>query len=374
MTWFALKTLLTDRGKALTALLGVVFSLVLVDIQGGLYFGLIGKASLLTDRCRADLWIGHRQVENVDFAHPIPVQRINRIRGVPGVAAAEPYIVGKGLATLPDGGFEDVWVIGADSASMLGAPESFVAGSRNDLRRPDAISIDELDAEKLGHPQIGDVLEVNGQRARLVATTRGILGFMTTPYLYATLDTARRLTGTPSSQCSYFLVEAAPDTDVDHLRQVLAAQVPELNVLTAREFGRQSQDYFLRRTGIGISFGASTLLGLLVGLSIVGQSLYALAIDHLHEYATLKAIGAEDRQIGQVVVVQALAVAAAGSVVGVGIILAVQQTFSTPIAPILIPQALLIAGVAVVFAICLISSVLPVVRIRRLDPAIVLQG
>jgi len=374
MSWFALKTLLCNRGKALTALLGVVFSLVLVDIQGGLYFGLIGKASLLTDRCAADLWIGHRHVENVDFAQTIPVQRINRIRGVPGVAAAEPYIVGNGIATLPDGGYEDVWVIGADPESLLGAPQSFVAGSADDLRRPDAISFDELDASKLGNPAIGDVIEVNGRRAKVAATTRGLLGFMTTPYLYCTLDTSRRLTGIPGSQCSYFLVRSARGADISELRRTLAAQAPDLDVMTAAEFGRQSQDYFLRRTGIGISFGASTLLGLLVGLSIVGQSLYALALDHLHEYATLKAIGAEDRQIGAVVVVQALAVAAVGSVVGVALILATQQMFSTPIAPILIPHALLLAGVIVVFAICLVSSVLPVIRIRGIDPAIVLQG
>jgi putative ABC transport system permease protein len=159
MSWFALKTLLTDRGKALTALLGVVFSLVLVDLQGGLYFGLIGKASLLTDRCAADLWIGHRQVENVDFAQTIPVQRINRLRGVPGVDAAEPYIVGKGIATLRDGGFEDVWVIGADPESMLGGPQAYSSGAPDELLRPDAISIDELDAAKLGHPSLGDVIE-----------------------------------------------------------------------------------------------------------------------------------------------------------------------------------------------------------------------
>lgn len=374
MSWFALKTLLTDRGKALTALLGVVFSLVLVDIQGGLYFGLIGKASLLTDRCTADLWIGHRQSENVDFAHTIPVQRINRIRGVPGVAAAEPYIVGKGIATLADGGFEDVWVIGADPESMLGAPQDFTSGAPDELLRPDAVSIDELDAGKLGNPALGEVIEVNGRRARIVATTRGVLGFMTTPYLYGTLDTSRRLTGTPASQCSYFLVRAASGTDLGQLRRVLAEQVPELDVMTAAEFGQQSQDYFLGRTGIGISFGASTLLGLLVGLSIVGQSLYALALDHLTEYATLKAIGAEDRQIGTVVIMQALTVAAAGSVIGIVIILSAQRTLSTPIAPILIPTSLLLVGVVVVFAICLISSVLPVVRIRRLDPAMVLQG
>ena len=32
----ALKTLISDRGKLLTALVGVVFSIVLVNVQGGL--------------------------------------------------------------------------------------------------------------------------------------------------------------------------------------------------------------------------------------------------------------------------------------------------------------------------------------------------
>ena len=36
----AIKTLIADRGKLLTALVGVVFSIVLVNVQGGLFFGL----------------------------------------------------------------------------------------------------------------------------------------------------------------------------------------------------------------------------------------------------------------------------------------------------------------------------------------------
>ncbi len=374
MFWFALKTLLTDRGKALTALVGVVFSLVLVDIQGGLYFGLIRKASLLTDHCEADLWVAHRRVENVDFAQNIPEARLNRIKGLPGIKTAEPYLVAKGIATLPDGGYEDVWIIGADPQSKLGGGWSFVAGSRDELLRPDSISIDELDARKLGDPQMGEVLEVNGRRAKVVAKTHGILGFLTTPYLFATLENARRLSGGPVGSCSYFLVRATPGADIAALRSAIRQQLPEMDVYTAAEFGRLSQDYFLQRTGIGISFGAATLLGLLVGLMMVGQSLYALALDHLTDYATLKAIGAEDRQVGAVVTTQALSVAAAGSVIGIALVLTMQRTMSTPVSPIEIPIELLIGGVVVVFGICLLSTILPAARIRRIDPAIVLQG
>ena len=123
MTRFALKTLFSDRGKLTAAVVGVVFSLVLVNIQGGLYFGLMNRASLLINVADADIWVGHRLVENVDLAKEIPQTQIARIKGLPGIKEAQPYVVGKGLATLPDGGFEDVWIIGCDPANLAGGTE-----------------------------------------------------------------------------------------------------------------------------------------------------------------------------------------------------------------------------------------------------------
>lgn len=374
MHLFALKTLLADRGKLLTAIGGVVFSLVLVNVQGGLFFGLIHKASRLVDQTDADIWIGHRLVENVDFAYEIPQSQINRIRGLSGIKRAEPYIVGKGVASLSNGGYEDVWIIGFDSHSQLGVGGSFVEGDAQDLRRPDSVSIDELDAQKLGFPETGDVLEINGQRAKVVAKTHGILGFLTTPYVFCTLSNARRYAQIPEGSCSYFLVQADNGADLAQLQARIQDLLPDLDVYTTKEFRALSQNYFLRRTGIGISFGGATLLGLLVGLLMVGQSLYALALDHLSDYATLKAIGAEDRQICWIVVLQAISVATVGSVIGVVLVVQLQHWLSTPIAPIDIPLRLLFGGIVLVFCICFASSILPFLRIRRVDPATVLQG
>ena len=74
----AIQTLMHDRGKLLAALVGVIFSVVLVNIQGGLFIGLMSKASLLIDHSDADIWIGHKGMHNLDFAHPIPVRWILR--------------------------------------------------------------------------------------------------------------------------------------------------------------------------------------------------------------------------------------------------------------------------------------------------------
>ncbi len=371
---FALKTLLSDPGKLLTGLAGVIFSLVLVNVQGGLFLGLMHKASVLIDHCDADLWIGHNAIENVDFAQDIPDLWINRIRGLPGVERAEPYIIGKGLATLPDGGFEDVWVIGSDPASMLGTGWSFVAGASEDLKRPDAVSFDEIDSVKLGNPRVGDWLEINGHHAKFAAQTRGITGFVTTPYLFTTLETARRLSNIRSGHCSYFLVKAQRGADLERIRREVRHHLPDVVVYTPEEFARVSQDYWMKRTGIGVSFGAATGLGLLVGLLMVAQSLYALALDHIGDYATLKALGAEDRHVCRVILQQSATIALTGSVAGLAIVAAIWQCWSSPLAPVDIPLWLAGWSVVFVFGLCLAASLLPYLRIRSIDPAVVLQG
>ena len=108
----AFKAMLADRGRLLTSLLGVSFSVILVNLQGGLLLGMIQKASLLVDYGRADIWIGHRHMNNVDIGTFIPDRWVHRIRGLGGVERAEPYVVMFGQMTMADGKFENVVVVG----------------------------------------------------------------------------------------------------------------------------------------------------------------------------------------------------------------------------------------------------------------------
>lgn len=373
MTRFALKTLFADRGKLLAAITGVVFSLVLVNIQGGLYFGLIDRASLLVDIAEADIWIGHRLVENVDFAKEIPVAQIMRIKELSGVKEAHPYVVGKGIATLPDGGFEDVWVIGCDPVSWMGGPK-LIAGSRDDVAVGNYVSMDELDRPKLGNGQVGDVIEVNGVRAEIAAMTHGQLGFITTPNLFTNLSAARRITNVPDASCHYFLVKAESREILPQLVGQLRERLPDLDVFTADQFGKLSRDYWMKRTGIGMSFGASTFLGLLVGLVMVGQSLYALALDHLSDYATLRAMGAKDSSLSGIVFLQASAVAFVGSLVGLALVIGIRNSWNVPLAPLNIPWVLTASSIGLVFGLCFFGAMLPLRRVRKVDPMMVLQG
>lgn len=373
MLRFALRTLFADRGKLSTALVGVVFSLVLVNVQGGLFLGLIQKASLLVDHCDADIWIGHRGLENADFAQDIPEVWVQRLRGLPTVDLAEPYIVGKGIMSLPNGGYEDVWVIGVEPLSKLGAPWSFHQGSVEDLQRPQGITIERLEAWKLGDAKLGDLVEINDVRAKVVAITEGIVGFLTTPYCFCTVDAARSYARVREEFCSYILIKAKPGADLQELKRQIQDLVGETDVFTSAELSWTSRIYWMIRTGIGISFGTATVLGLLVGLVMVAQSLYALALDHILDYATLKAIGAEDLDVYFVLLIQASVIALIGIGIGIVLVMLIKTFGSNPYAPILVPPWLLGSGIGLVMFICLSACALPFRRIRSVDPATVLQ-
>lgn len=374
MWWIAVRTLVADRGKLFTALVGVVFSIVLCNIQGGLFLGLINKASLLVDHGHADVWVGHRMIHNVDLPSDVPRRWIERIRAVPGVQRAAPYLIGVGELKLPSGGFEGVVVVGVDRSSLLGGPWNLVAGPPDSLSLTDAIVIDDCEMEKLENPRLGDSIELGGYRARIAGMTHGIAGFLVMPYVFTTHERAAVFLQKRPDVTSYFLVQLVPGADARQVCLAIKQRLPDADAYPRDEYSRITVNYWMTRTGLGISFGASTFLGLLVGMVMVGQTLYALVLDRLGEFGTLKAIGATERQVYSVLFVQAIFMAIVGSVVGLLLAGVIQHACDTPKAPIVIPWWLSLGSCLVVAMICLISSGLPYVRLRGVDPLTVLQS
>ncbi len=370
----ALETLVADRAKVLTALVGVLFNFVLLTVQGGLFLGFIGRASLLVDHSRADIIVGHKGMKNVDFPRDIPRRWIQRVRAVPGVRRAEPYLIGWADVTLPSGNWESAVVVGFERVGRMGIPWNFAAGTPEALTAPDAVVFDQSESAKLENPALGDLRELGGRRMRVAASTRGITGFLVAPYLFTTFERAARYLRKPPTVCSYYLVELERGADPHKVCQAIRRRVPELDVYTRDQYAAVSTHFWTSRTQVGLALGAATLLGLLVGMVMVGQTLYALVLDRLNEFGTLKAIGAREWQLYSLFLAQAFVLATLGILLGLGLTWAIQSLYSSPRTPIVIPFWLSLGSGALVLAICLVSSLLPYVRVRKLDPLMVLQS
>jgi putative ABC transport system permease protein len=378
MWLLAIKAMLADRGRLIISLLAVTFSVVLVNLQGGLLLGLLGKASLLVDFGGADIWVGHRYMQDAETGStPIPARWLARIRGTPGVQRADLYVLTHNTVVLPGGRAENVVVVGCDPASLLGQPQVMAEGDPRALLLPDSVLVDADDREKFGNCGVGDLREINGRRARVVGLTRGMVSFTTRPYVFTTLDRARNHYGAnfPRDRCSYILVKARSGTDIESLLHDLRGRAPELDVCDRRTYGAMSMHYWLTRTGVGISFGLSTVLGLLIGLAVVAQTLYAAVTERVKEYATLKALGAENRLVARFLVVQALGNAVLGSVLGLVIAVAIAVSpVNTSRAPIELRWWIGGVSVVLITLVCLGAAWLPYWRIRRIDPASVLRS
>src|SRR5208283_1572327 len=70
--------------------------------------------------------------------------------------------------------------------------------------------------------------------------------------------------------------------------------------------------YWTAETGMGAAFCLTAVLGLVVGAGIIGQTVFANTMEHLGEFATLKAMGATGRELNTVILVQTAITALAG--------------------------------------------------------------
>lgn len=378
MWYLPIKAMLADRAKAVTVLLGIAFSVVLINLQGGLLTGLIKKAALLIDHGQADIWVGRRFMDNVETGdNLIPERWINRLRAVEGVERVSPYLVSFSSFTTPEGRKETVVVVGCEASTLMGGAWTMAEGEARSVRDPDGILVDACDVEKLGNCRIGDIREINGHRARVVGMTHGIVSFTTSPYVFTTLERARSKYlphHLAAGHCSYFLVKAEPGTDIPALVARLKARVPELDVYDRRDYAWRSMEYWLTRTGIGISFGLAAFLGLLVGLAVVAQTLYASVTERLREFGTLKAMGADDRVIGRFLLSQAGGFSVLGSLIGLACSVLIGTLISTPRAPVMLTVEVAVVSVVLVVAVCTVAAYLPYWRIRAIDPASVLRS
>jgi len=62
-------------------------------------------------------------------------------------------------------------------------------------------------------------------------------------------------------------------------------------VLTRDEFAHKSRMYWTIKTGAGGAILTAAVLGFLIGLVVVSQTIYANTMENIEEYATLKALG-----------------------------------------------------------------------------------
>ena len=366
----ASRNLFQDRLRFAATTVGIVFSVVLVMVQMGLYLGFGRMVTTMIEHTNADLWVMRQGTKC--FEDPSLLGDMQKeILGVAGVASTTPLVIGFSDWRLPSGEMTPVFLVGSDLKRNGLQPWNVVAGSAKALSEPGAVAVDATYHERLGLTGLGSKANIRGKKVQVVALTEGIRSFTTTPYIFADIDSARRYIGLPKSVASYYLVKLKPGADLARVQHDLQTSIGKVDVLTTPQFAERSRQFWLFSTGAGAALFAGALLGIIVGTVIVAQTLYSSTKDHLDEFATLRAMGSSNRYIYSVIMYQALLNAVIGfclaSVIGFGVV----AVTTNGALPVTITPALMAAIFALTVVMCVLSAFAAIARVVRIDPVVV---
>jgi putative ABC transport system permease protein len=326
----------------------------------------------MIDHAQADFWVVPSETKSFEGSSLLAGRERLQALSTNGVTAAVPVVAGYASWRKPNGAASTpVFVVGTPETSAGLQPWDVVEGSVRDLSMPEAVAIDRSYFNELGIGQIGERAEINNQKARVVAVTKGIRSFTTMPNVFTSIERARAYLGVPPNEANYFILRIAPNADAAAVRSQLAARLSDAEVLTSEQFRHRTRQFWLFDTGAGAALLGSAILGIIVGTIIVAQTLYSSTKDHLKEFATLRAIGSSCSYILKVILGQALLSAVIGFSIAAAIDLALVKMTADAALPIAMTPGLTLGLFALTVTMCVIAAISAIRVVMRIDPVLV---
>ena len=384
MNRIAMQMLFGNRTRFLAIVFGLTCAALLVTQEAAIFLGYMTRTyAFIDDTPQADVWVANPELEFTDDAKRMPDTALQRVRGVAGVEWAQPMYKGVINVRMSNGHEQACSIVGVDDATLMGGPPMMTEGHAQDLRSSESVIVDQAEAatrfaQKLPDGtteplKVGDTLEINDHRVRVVGFCKITKAFFWQPVLYMSYTQAIGVAPQTRRMLTFVIAKAQPGVDL----HVLCRQIRESTgqaAYTASEFRKLTATYVVKQTGIAINFGIVVALGLFIGAAIAGQTFYTFTIDNLRYFGMLKAMGASDRALLRMILLQAIVSGVIGYGLGVGLAAMFGRMVNgTGLSFVLPWQLLVFAGGCVVLA-CLVPALISALKVRRLEPAVVFKG
>jgi putative ABC transport system permease protein len=374
MMSYALTTLWHEKNRFLPGILAVAFSALLIALQCGLLLGLFSITSIPIDHTRADVWVMAPDILSIDIGRPIHEgSTLAKVEAQPEVARAEIYLQGFAYWSKPRGGNELCMVIGSRLGDdYIGSVDLLTPELRSRLTEHGAIVIDESELDRLGVKGVGDYAEITGHRVRVVGLTKGVKS-LAGPYVWCSVYTARdclRLSGT--DMATYVLARCHDPSQAPGLVRRLR-ESDQLTADTSADFSLRSRMHWLLKTKAGIALGYAAALGLLVGMVVTSQTLYAAVAAQLREYAVLRALGIPRWRMGMTVLAQSFWVGLIGICLALPAAFALAEVADRLGVRVMLPPVLLGAAIGITMVMAMLSGLLALRSLRLVEPAMLLR-
>lgn len=358
----ARRSLLHDKIRFGMSLGGLAFAVVLVVLLRGLMDGTLTKSTTYIDHVGADVFISSAGVRNMTLASSaLPVSAVESVRAIEGVADAGGMLRMEVIAS--HGNEHRPGAIIGYNVGHVGGPWRLASGRA--VERGGEVVVDTALASLLG-VDAGDQIVIADTTFTVVGRslqTTAIAGKL----IFMSLTDAQAILRM-SDVVAFVLVKLEAGIDPGDFVTKLGHAMPDVTVQTRQALSNNDRDVL---GGLFIApINVMSTAGLLVGLAIVGLTMYTTTAERLRDFGVLKAIGASNRYLFQTVLTQAVALALMGFALGLVLVL-----LAAPIAERAEPDIgveVRTTQAAIAFAevvgMSLAGAILPLVRILRVDP------
>ncbi len=366
-----------QKTRLLTAVAGITFAAVLMFMQFGFQEALFSTTTTIHKSIRGDLFLISSQSENLfssrQFSRRILYQTLNN----QNVVKASPIYIG----ILP---WKNPWTNKERAIFIMGfEPNSTlleVKGVKENLEN--VTTEDTVLFDKLSRPEFGDVAAALAKDERVQAEVnkrkvevRGLFelgaSFAADGNLITTDLNFQRLFDRELGQIDFGVLSIKEGASLETTKAEIEKILPkDVRVLTKEEFVQFERTYWETATAIGFVFNFGALLGLAVGIIITYQVLYTDVVNHLPEYATLKAMGYTNSYLTRVVLEESMILSFLGFFPGLIVALVLYAMASAGSG---LPIEMTLGRAVLVFVLtvlmCFVSGLLAMRKLKQADPA-----
>ncbi len=368
-----------DRLKLLAAVGGITFAVLLVFMQLGLRAALFDSSVRLHKGMDYDLVMLSPRTTFLAQTKSFPRSRLYQVSGLESVESVAPIYVflARYYYERTPGTHRKVLAMGIDPADdniqLRGVSEYIDL-----LKKPDVVIMDQHSRAEF-RPVIADYrdglpirLQLNERNVQMIGlydlgTSFGIDGSIIT----SDLNFMRMFPDRTPGQIELGLIRLNDGVDAAAAQAEIRAFLPDdVLVLTQQEYVQREVDYWSGSTPIGYVFTLGAIIGILVGLIIVYQILFADVQTHLAEYATLKAMGYSQGFLRGLIFKEAVFLSVLGFLPALGLALVVYaQAANATQLPMEMTVERAVTVLVATVAMCCFSGLLAIRKLNGLDPA-----
>lgn len=368
--------LMKEKNRLLVAIAGIGFADMLMFVQLGFQDSLYDSATTPHRSLQADLVLINPQFKSLASVQSFSREQLYQTLGDPEVQSVSSLRIGMGDWKNPETRIKRsilVWGIepAAPSFALPGLAE------QQQLKLLDRVLFD-----RAGRPEYGPIptllqqqpvdVELNRQTVQVAGLFTLGASFVADGNVITSDSTFLKLyPDHRADQIEVGLLQLKSGAHHEQVQARLTAMLPDqVKVLTVDQFAAVEKHYWESQGTIGFIFGIGVIVGFIVGTVIVYQILYTDVMNHLSEYATLKAMGYSDGYLLRMLLQEALLLAVFGYIPGFVVAVGLYQlTYAATLLPIgmTISRAVLVFILTVVM--CGVSGAVATQKLRSADPA-----